>query len=127
MYSTEAPSFGIDDAVKLIFNADQDVICSKQPVGCKKSATFIVNVSNFGHSDDVRADDLGVWSNKGVRTNYFRISFRNSGKVKQLENLGTRQPAEKSPSIYSLKRTYWRHSEVDKFCRCLLELKGRIL
>ena len=127
MYRTEAPSYGVDDAVKLLFNADQDVICSKQPVGCKKSATFIIDVSNFGHCDDVRADDLGVWCNKGVRTNYFRVSFRASGNVKHLENLGTRRPVNKSQSIYSLKRTYWRHSEDDKFCRRLLELKGNNL
>ena len=88
MYSTEAPSFGADEAVKLLFNAEDDVICSKQPIGCKKSATFIINVSNLGYYDDVRADDLGIWNNKRVRTNHFHISFRGSGKVKHLENLG---------------------------------------
>ena len=112
MYSTEAPSFGADEAVKLLFNAEDDVICSKQPIGCKKSATFIINVSNLGYYDDVRADDLGIWNNKRVRTNHFHISFRGSGKVKHLENLGTRQPAQKSQSLYSLKRTYWWHSEI---------------
>ena len=118
MYHMSSPA---ERAVQLLFNCGQSKICTKQPIGCTTSATFIVDVTNLNHSEDIRADDLGVWSNKGVRTNYVRID---TGRVKHVTNLGRGPPSLKSKTVYTLKRTYWKHTDDQQFSRRLLELKG---
>ena len=83
-YLEESPSFAVED---IIFDVDENKVCTKQPIVCVKSATFVVDVRSLGHCDDIRADDLGVWDNKGVRTNYFSISFTNSVLLRDRETL----------------------------------------
>ncbi|XP_019859828.1 PREDICTED: uncharacterized protein LOC109588081 [Amphimedon queenslandica] len=72
---------------------------------------------------DVRADDLGSWNNRGVKTSYFSVSFSSNGKINRLTSLGSRKPSVLRSSIYMLKRTYWKHSEDPKFSRRLFELQ----
>ena len=114
-YLEESPSFAVEDIVHIFFDVDENRICTKQPIGCRKSATFVVDVRSLGHCDDIRADDLGVWDNKGVRRNYFSISFGNSGNIRRLRNLGTKPPTVQRKAIYSLKRIYWRHNDEQQF------------
>ena len=106
MYSKSSSSYSAECAAQLLFNCAQSEVCTKQPIGCIRSATFIIDTTKLGHQEDVRADDLGVWHNKGVRTNFFRIDFAKTGKLKHVTNLGNKPPVHKSESVYSLKRTY---------------------
>ena len=126
-YLEESPSFPVEEIAQLLFDPDPRKTCTKQPIGCKTSATFVVDVEKLDHCDDIRADDLGVWINKGVRSNYLYISFTTSGKVKKVTNLGTRQPSVMRRSLYCLKRTYWKHDDDEEFSCRLFEIRGTLL
>ena len=58
--SNDAINYSAEDAVTLLFNAVSSDVCTKQPIGCCSTATFIVDVSKLNHLDDIRADDLGA-------------------------------------------------------------------
>lgn len=61
-------NYSVEDAIALFFSVGNDAICTTQPIGCRFTATFIVNWSKLSHRDDIRADDLGAWKNCGVRS-----------------------------------------------------------
>ena len=65
--------YSAEEAITLFFDVDNNLICTEQPTGCRFSATFIVDVSQLRHRDDIRADDLGVWKNCGVRSMYCSV------------------------------------------------------
>ena len=101
------------------------MICLKQPTGCFKSSTFIVDLSKLDHREDIRADDLGVWRNVGVKSTYYSISLDSNSHVRRIKNLKSKRPSVMRNSIYRLKRTYWQHSEDINFSRRLFELEGK--
>ena len=125
IYSNKAINYSAEDAVTLIFNAVSSVVCTEQPIGCHSTATFIVDISNLNHLDDIRADDLGAWKNCGVRSTYCSVSFDSSNKVCRVKKMGSAPSSVMRHSIYRLKRTYWQHSEESTFCRRLLEIEGQ--
>ena len=112
----------MEDAIGLFFNTNEDAICTAQPTGCRFSATFIVDTAKLNHRDDIRADDLGVWKNCGVRSTYSSVTFNSNEHVRRVRKMS--KPAVMRHSVYRLKRTYWQHSEDSLFCRRLLELEG---
>ena len=118
--------YSAEEAITLFFDVDNNLICTEQPTGCRFSATFIVDVSQLRHRDDIRADDLGVWKNCGVRSTYCGVFFDSNGCVRKVKKIGNSKPSVMRPSIYRLKRTYWQHSEDGTFCRQLMELEGML-
>ena len=116
-------SFTAEEAVRYILETDRDS-CSEQPIGCTDSEYFLVDLSKLDHRDDIRADDLGVWCNRGVKSSYCCVRFR-SGTVLKVEVLDFKPPMMSS-STYRLKCTYWVHSEDRRACRRLFELEGTL-
>ena len=84
--------------------------------------TFLVDVSKLKDRDDIRADDLGVWINKGVKSSFCTITIQGDS-VKSVTVLDYK-PSVKSSNVYRLKRTYWVHSEDKRISRRLFELEG---
>ena len=115
-------SFTAGSAVKIILQAREAEICSEQPIGCSSSMTFLVDVSKLQDRDDIRADDLGVWDNKGVKSTFCSIVMQGDS-VKNVAVLDYK-PSMKSSNVYRLKRTYWVHSEDKRISRRLFELEG---
>ena len=50
------------------------------------SVTFVVNVDRLENQDDVLADDMGVWKNNGVDTNYVHATL-SERKVTSVDRL----------------------------------------
>ena len=115
-------SFTVGSAVKIILQAQETELCSEQPIGCSSSMTFLVDVSKLKDRDDIRADDLGVWINKGVKSSFCTITIQGDS-VKSVTVLDYK-PSVKSSNVYRLKRTYWVHSEDKRISRRLFELEG---
>ena len=122
IYSRTAPSYLAESAVEVIFNTSYDKISSKQPIGVTESSTFIVDTSKLGHKDDIRSDDLGVWRNGGVKSQYCSVTF-SDGRVTKALKLSCKPSAMRS-SVYRVKRSYWHHADDKTFCRHLIELEG---
>ena len=122
IFSESVTSYSVEDAVKIILQPHQNV-CTQQPIGCRTSGTFVVDLSKLDDRDDIKADDLGVWKNQGVRSTYCSIKFE-SEEVKKITVLGSK-PAVMRSSVYRLKRTYWIHAEDNRVCRRIFELEGK--
>ena len=42
----------------------------KYAIGIQKNAVFVIDATRLKSPDDIRADDLGVWVNNGVRHSF---------------------------------------------------------
>ena len=81
-YLAACRSYSAEEVLCLLFDANPSLICGKQPVGFQSNGIFIVDSKKLNHLEYIRADNLGVWNNRGVRTTYFGISFCPNGSVK---------------------------------------------
>ena len=106
----------------MILQANDEEVCTQQPIGCSTSNTFLVDLSQLDKRDDIRSDDLGVWINRGVKSSFCNIQFQGDA-VKKVEVLDFKPPV-KQHSFYRLKRTYWVHSKDNRVGRRLFELEG---
>ena len=51
-------------------NGNVERVCHVQPLSVTKTATFVIDVS----FNDLKAEDLGMWKNKGTKSVYFVLS-----------------------------------------------------
>jgi len=112
-------SLTISQSVRILLQAKKEEICTQQPIGCTSSNTFVVDLSKLDDRNDIRADDLGVWVNKGVKSSFCNVKFKDD-RIKSVKVLDYK-PSTKHSSVYRLKRTYWVHSQAS---RRLFELEG---
>ena len=122
IFSTSDTSYSVEDAVRIILQPNQS-ICTQQPNGCHISSTFVIDLSTLDEQD-IKADDLGVWKNQGVRSTYCSIKCENE-KIQKITVLGNNKPAVMRSFIYRLKRTYWIHTEDNRVSRRIFELEGK--
>jgi len=96
-------SLTISQSVRILLQAKKEEICTQQPIGCTSSNTFVVDLSELDDRNDIRADDLGVWVNKGVKSSFCNVEFKDD-RVKSVKVLDYK-PSTKQSSVYRLKRT----------------------
>ena len=48
-------------------------MCTKRPTNVYKSATYIIDVSQLSHPDDVKQDNFGSWKHSGSHPLVFRV------------------------------------------------------
>ena len=123
IFSTSDTSYSVEDAVRITLQPNQN-ICTQQPIGCHISSTFVIDLSALDERDDIKADDLGVWKNQGVRSTYCSIKWEND-KIQKITVLGNNKPAVMRSSIYRLKCTYWIHTEDNRVSQRIFELEGK--
>ena len=75
-------------------------ICSKVPIGTDKNVTFVIDTTRLKSPEDIRADDLGVWRNNGVRR------------------------CNTACGKYQLVRSYFYHKESKDYRRVIFQLYG---
>ena len=102
--------YTVEDIVQILLNPklpSSKFICTEVPTLIHESVSFVVDVEQLDNVDDVLADDMGVWKNNGVDTNYVRISVSEC-KVDKVEKC---TPLRESPTnVYRVKRVYRIHS-----------------
>lgn len=64
LYSS-APFLSIEEAYESMFNPKEEMVCTEMPMGCRTSATFLLDTSSLKHADDVKADDNGSFRHQG--------------------------------------------------------------
>lgn len=122
MYCEGPVSFTVGEAVRILLQAQENKICTEQPIGCSSSMAFLIDLSKLDDREDIRADDLGVWINTGVKSSFCNVTFL--GDAVQKVNVLDFKPSMNHSSLYRLKRTYWVHGEDKRICRRLFELEG---
>ena len=98
-------------------NIDLKRICHIQPLGVTKTATFIVDLDDVLFND-LKADDLGVWSANGTKSTYFTLS--RNGVVR----IASKKPSRSIDLYYTLTRRYYTHGTYKLFRRIVIDIRG---
>lgn len=94
------------------------MVCTKMPIGCKTTSTFLLDTSYLQNPLDVRADDNGKSRDNGRKLQL--ISVSDEGDVYCLEE----KPGNLTAGQYKLYRSYWSHFSNSKFKRRITELEN---
>ncbi len=113
------------DALNAILNTDltSEIVCKKKPVGINKPATFIVDTTKLCHPDDLKADDLGSWVNKGKPSRLFDIVRDSSGIVYGANNCSS---FDVSGNVFRLTRMYYHHKGTPEFKKTIFYVCGKL-
>lgn len=107
-----------------ILLTEQTSVCTKAPVGVRENATYIVDTSKLKSPDGIRADDLGVWVNNGVRRVW--LTCKVSGQiVSNVTVVGRKKPSGTTTAHYQLVRSYFYHKHSKDFRRSIFQLFGK--
>lgn len=109
------------DALDILLNVTPDKVCKRKPVGVVKPGAFVVATDQLGNSDDLKADDLGVWAHKGKPTRLYKVTRTEEGIVYGADI--TKQAGE---SVYRLTRVYYHHKHTPSFRRTLFYVSGKL-
>ena len=107
VYEIPPPSYSAEQILRILLNPNIDgsKICHTRPTNVSKSSTFVVNITNLGHPDDIKKDSFGKWNHSGSHTVPFRASILDDGYV-DLEKCA---PGASGSNVYYLRRLYSVH------------------
>ena len=92
-----------------------DKVCASRPLGVNDNATFIINLDRV-RFDDLKADDLGSWNQKGSKHTIFCLD--DEGHVHYSQgNVGGKD-------YYTLLRRYYVHGTCSSFHRLIVTIEG---
>ena len=107
-YERGVKEYTVEELVSILFcDSDDPRVCTAQPTRVKQSCCFVVDVKCVSDINDLRADDCGVWTHKGVRKSYTVVNDTSKEVV-----FYTREKAPPSEdlldnhSLYLLTRVY---------------------
>ena len=84
---------------------DVDRIAKQRPLQTHCSSTFVVDITQLSHPDDIKKDMYGKWLYKGSHTDVFRCSFDDDDSV----CVEKAAPGASGPSVYYLQRLHSVH------------------
>ena len=99
---------------------DEDRIAKQRPLQTHCSSTFVVDITQLSHPDDIKKDMYGKWLSKGSHTDVFRCSFDDDNKV-IVEKAG---PAASGSNVYYLRRLHSVHPSNKAFRRIVAIIFG---
>ena len=62
-------------------NINEERIAQQRPLEIQCNSTFVVDLRNLKHPDDVKKDMYGRWQHHGSHTDVFKCSFNQDNKV----------------------------------------------
>ena len=70
IYSKVTSGYSFYQLVRILIpsEVDESAVCSVRPVGMSTNATFIVDI-DMVHFNDLKCDDLGMWTTTGSKWN----------------------------------------------------------
>ena len=94
--------FTIEEIAKTLLDPDLDRVAQSNPVRVNSNVCFVVDTSQLKHKQDYKADDMGVWVNNRVDTNYF-ICWESNGSM-EIDRV-----QQSDEGAFQLKRRYYKH------------------
>lgn len=101
---------------------DSENLSKCKPVGIIKSGAFVLSTNQLGDSDDLKADDLGVWTHKGKPSRMYKVTRTDTGSV-----YGADLTKEAGENVYRLTRVYYHHKHTPTFRRTLFYACGKYM
>ena len=101
---------------------DERRIAKKRPLEAPFNCTFVVDLSNLSHADDIKKDMYGKWLHSGSHSDIFLCSYSSDGCV-MIEKAA---PGASGNNVYSLRRLHSVHPSNIEFRRVLAFLFGML-
>ena len=98
---------------------EEDRIAKQRPLQTHCSSTFVVDITQFSHPDDIKKDMYGKCLYKGSHTDVFRCSFDDNKVI--VEKAG---PAASGSNVYYLRRLHSVHPSNKAFRRIVAIIFG---
>ena len=99
---------------------EEDRIAKQRPLQTHCSSTFVVDITQLSHPDDIKKDMYGKWLYKGSHTDVFRCSFDDNNKV-IVEKASS---AASGSNVYYLRRLHSVHPSNKAFRRIVAIIFG---
>ena len=100
--------YSVEDIVRLLLHPSlksSKFVCSNVPTSVSKGVSFVIDLDSLDSKDDVCVDDMGVWKNNGVDTNYVRVTMGKSS-VNIVQKCTSK---DRKSGAYSVKRVHRTH------------------
>ena len=115
--------FTVEQIIRILMNPllkNSGRICTAQPTSICENVSFIVDVTQLDHPDDLLSDDMGVWRNNRVDTTYFTARIDEAG-VHSVEKF-----SEPSSRRYKLVRVYRNHGTNPSLKKTTACIRGKL-
>ncbi len=93
------------------------------PTNITKSSTYVINVTNLDHPDDIKNDHFGVWNHSGSHPLFFKVNIEEDGYV-TVEKCA---PGASGNNVVCLRRLHCVHPSNKNFKRMIASLTGVII
>ena len=100
--------YSADELVRILLDKQRHngLVSQQQPLRIQESKVFLVDTSELGDPEDIKADDLGSWKNDGQHSRWAKVKQVN-GSVRLVEFCSGKP--RNDPSSYCLHRHYYVH------------------
>lgn len=103
-------------------NIDPKRIAKQRPLETTTSATFIIDVRNLKHRDDIKKDMYGKWKHHGSHTDVFKCRFDDLSKV-CVEKVAEGASGD---NVFFLRRLHSIHPSNKHFRRIVALISGNV-
>ena len=119
LYSEVASPYNSSELIGILMNKNlsSDKVCGSRPLGVNDNVLIGLDRVRF---DDLKADDLGSWIQKGSKHTTFRLD--NEGNI--YYNQGN---VRGNKGYYTLLRRYYAHGTCSTFHRLIITIEGKQL
>ena len=118
LYSQVASPYNCSQLIGILMNNSLSggKVCGSRPLGVNDNATFVIDL-DWVRFDDLKADDLGSWIQKGSKHTIFCLDkeghiYYNQGNVC-------------GKGYYTLMRCYYVHGTCSTFHRLIITIEGK--
>lgn len=118
LYSQVTSPYNCSQLISILMNdgLTNEEVCGSRPLGVNDNATFVIDLDRV-RFDDLKADDLGSWNQKGSKHTTFRLD--DDGHIRYSQgNVGGK-------GYYTLLRRYYAHGTCSSFHRLIVTIEGK--
>lgn len=99
---------------------NEEKIAKKRPLETQCDSTFVVDIRNLKHPDDIKKDMYGRWLHHGSHTDVFKCSY-NEFKEVCIEKVAQGAHGD---NVYYLRRLHCTHPSNKYFRRIIALISG---
>jgi len=88
------------------------------------NSSFVVDLSQLAHVDDIKSDDCGHWIHNGKKTTAVAV-WKQGSHVTKVVSVKTTTPPDENCRLYTLVRVYYVHDPHRDFKKTYYYLFGK--
>lgn len=122
VYETPPPKYSAEGILKILLNPSMPTskVCSVRPTNIVKSSTYIIDISQLEHPDDVKNDNFGTWKHSGSHPQLYRVHMEDDGDL-HVEKCA---PGATGDDVVYLRRLHSVHPSNSNFKRLIAFVSG---